>query len=908
MSSLSLQFLQEVAEALAAQYLGQYTASLNAGAASRLQRKEINDALWGTVLLSPAEVAVLDSPLLQRLRFLRQMGVAHWVYPGAVHTRFEHAIGALHQTKQLIDSLNAQARSGDEKPLISEEDAHLLRLSSLFSHVGYLAFSDSVVLELGSQSELATAVKDFAAEGGPTEFGADPSFCQLLAHYIVRSPAVKEFLLTLVKKGVLRLGGGNDEDAAEHAVDKISLTVIGRRIDESRPQLQGLVNGPFDASTLDALVRDAKFSGIPSVLDIRRLIQKLAVKSFRLEALPDWINESLVFAEEQQEQLPPIWIFGVPASSAPILNELQLAQVLVTTKIRRHPKVLATEQMLRSVVRTLSDLASAKDLLILLYSTGEDVLVSMSAVSLEASLSRNPDSPLNEDSRARLNLAAGTLAAIRERRIWVRALQFSNSVIEADSSESVGITRFYDELRHVQRGPELLAAICDEVASVLRVTGQSTVSRGELAAQINLLSLQSISAEPRIGRAIVLPPAKHPYMLRESWEGADNWVDQYLRGQPTVYVFSTPELADSVYVAIERLADRLFDAKLPSGTIEASKREGKQIRTLKQRTAVAGFWHGQAWSIRPRASVWSLGTIDKRIRDAAFKLNRVDTISVQGREPNLRDGIYRWLEQFETTNDIDCALTMLERFELVDRKKTTAAFNALFQAYPEFHDAYAVSFGDPKDGGVIQGYFAADHPQVVKVVTLDQWAREPDDRPLIFVDDCCGSGSQVCDVLAAWLERADLREDLDEKRDPQPRAVQERLLKTKIAFLFITAWDAGVDKIREQLTKLNLDAIVFPYLPEADIPFVEKALKAENPRQLNVDAFVERCNNIGREILESNKVAPEKVEKRKFGYGNKGMLLATLVNVPTQTTTLIWESGVVDGTRWEALLPRRKKT
>jgi deoxynucleoside triphosphate triphosphohydrolase SAMHD1 len=531
----------------------------------------------------------------------------------------------------------------------------------------------------------------------------------------------------------------------------------------------------------------------------------------------------------------------------------------------------------------------------------------MDAAAFEASLRRNPNIPMTGDERIRLNLAADTLAAIRERRIWVRALQLSDSVIEADLSESVGINRFYGELRHVQRGPELLAKICDEVAAVLRASSQQAIPKSVLAARINLRSLPSISAEPRVGRAIVLPPSKLPYMLRESWEGGDNWVDQYLRGQPTVYVFSTPELADAVYVAIERLADRTFKAQLPSGTTEASKRKRKLLRELKQQTTEVGFWHGQAWGIRPRASIWSVATTDKRIRDAAFKLNKVDTLSMPGREPDLRDTIYRWLEQFETTNDIDCALTMLERFELVDRNKTTAAFNALFETHPEFRDAYAVSFGDPKDGGVIQGYFAADHPQVVKVVTLDQWAREQEDRPLIFVDDCCGSGSQVCDVLAAWLERADFREDLDEKRDPQPKAVQERLLRTKIAFLFIAAWDAGVSKIRERLPELNMDAVVFPYLSEDNIPFVEGALKAEVQRQLDVDAFIARCKTIGSEILVSNNVAPEKVEERKFGYGNKGMLLATLVNVPTQTTTLIWESGVVDGTRWEALLPRRKK-
>lgn len=908
--SPSLQLLREVAETIAARYLSQYTAALSEMKADRLKGKEINDALWGTVSLSKVEVAVLDSPLLQRLRFQRMMGAAHWVYPGAVHTRFEHAIGALHQTQQLIDSLNAPAVGEDRKPLIAEQDAQLLKLSSLFSHVGCLAFSDGLVPELGALPVLSAVAKDFAAasESAPKEFGADPTFCQLLAYYIVKSAAVKALLLTLVRKQWLRNEQGSEEDAAEYAANRIALTVIGRKIEEARPQLQELVSGPFDSSTLDALVRDAKFSGIPSVLDIRRLIQKLAVESIPLQYVPDWINLSLNSDDEELQKSPNIWIFGVPPSSTSILNELQLAQLLVNTKIRRHPKVLATEQMLRSVVRTLADLASAKDLLLLLYATPEDVLISMTAEAFVSALRHDSGKPLDDEDRVRLSLAAGTLAAIRERRIWVRALQLSDSAVNADSPGEVGINRFYGELRHVQRGPLLLSAICDEIAKVLKASDETEIPRAVLAAQMGVHSLPSFSADARVGRAVVLPPSKLPYMLRDTWEGGDNWVDQYLRGQPTVYVFTSAELADATYVAIERLLDRSFDSELPAGTLEASKRDKKVIRNLKLQTAKPGFWHGHSWNIRPRTAVWSSARIHERIRQVAFKLNKVETISLEGGRSDLRHATYRWLEQFETDNDIECALTMLECFEVVDREKTTEAFTAFFKAHPSFEGAYAVSFGDPKDGGVIQGYFAADQAKVVKVVTLDQWVNEPDDRPLIFVDDCCGSGSQVCDVLAAWLERGDLREGLGEERGALSKAIQARLLKTEIAFLFITGWDIGVSKLRDRLPELNLNAIVFPHLSDPGIPFVEEALLEKGKKRSDVDAFITRCKTIGAEILASNEVLPEKVEERKFGYGNRGMLLATLVNVPTQTTTLIWESGKVDGVHWEALLPRRKKT
>src|SRR2546423_606676 len=47
-----------------------------------LEPKELNDPVWGTITLTPLEVLFLDSPLMQRLRYIKQLGVVHWVYPG----------------------------------------------------------------------------------------------------------------------------------------------------------------------------------------------------------------------------------------------------------------------------------------------------------------------------------------------------------------------------------------------------------------------------------------------------------------------------------------------------------------------------------------------------------------------------------------------------------------------------------------------------------------------------------------------------------------------------------------------------------------------------------------------------------------------------------------------------------
>ncbi len=59
------------------------------------QSEIIRDALWNNIRLDPLSFELIDTPAFQRLRYVRQLGLAFLVYPGATHSRFEHALGAV---------------------------------------------------------------------------------------------------------------------------------------------------------------------------------------------------------------------------------------------------------------------------------------------------------------------------------------------------------------------------------------------------------------------------------------------------------------------------------------------------------------------------------------------------------------------------------------------------------------------------------------------------------------------------------------------------------------------------------------------------------------------------------------------------------------------------------------------
>ena len=74
-----------------------------------MKGKIVNDPVYGFIRFPEPEILqLIDHRWFQRLRYIRQMGPAHLVYPGAVHTRFHHSLGAVHLMGKALDELRAK--------------------------------------------------------------------------------------------------------------------------------------------------------------------------------------------------------------------------------------------------------------------------------------------------------------------------------------------------------------------------------------------------------------------------------------------------------------------------------------------------------------------------------------------------------------------------------------------------------------------------------------------------------------------------------------------------------------------------------------------------------------------------------------------------------------------------------
>jgi hypothetical protein len=214
----------------------------------------VRDPLWNNIRLEPDAVTVVDTPAVQRLRYVRQLGHAFLVYPGATHTRFEHCLGAYHLARRALEHLS----HGDV--VVAPAAARAVRLAALLHDIGHYPFSHA--LEEAGLPRHETLARRHLTDGALGEalgtIGVDA-----------------ETLLSLIE------GRG---------------TV----------PLAGMVAGSLDVDKLDYLSRDAWMCGVPyGVIDVDRLLASLTIieKSGRptlalhekgLAAL-----ESLLFAKYQ---------------------------------------------------------------------------------------------------------------------------------------------------------------------------------------------------------------------------------------------------------------------------------------------------------------------------------------------------------------------------------------------------------------------------------------------------------------------------------------------------------------------------------------------------------------------------------------------------------------------------------
>ena len=189
------------------------------------KRKIINDPVYGFINI-PSDIIfdLLQHPYFQRLRRIKQLGLTHFVYPGALHTRFQHAIGALYLMTKAIDVLKSKGH------YISDEENEAVCIAILLHDIGH----------------------------GP--------FSHALEHSIIKGVSHEEISISIIRELNIIFNGKLD----------LALKIFQDKY--QRKFLHQLVSGQLDMDRLDYLRRDSFFTGVSEgVVGSDRIIKMLNI-------------------------------------------------------------------------------------------------------------------------------------------------------------------------------------------------------------------------------------------------------------------------------------------------------------------------------------------------------------------------------------------------------------------------------------------------------------------------------------------------------------------------------------------------------------------------------------------------------------------------------------------------------
>ncbi|XP_022725971.1 deoxynucleoside triphosphate triphosphohydrolase SAMHD1 homolog isoform X1 [Durio zibethinus] len=211
--------------------------------------KHIHDNVHGNIYLDPFFLHFVDTEQFQRLRDLKQLGLCHMVYPGAVHSRFEHSLGVYRLASEAVHTI--KAHQGSEIN-IEHNDIKTVKLAGLLHDVGHGPFSHLFEREFlprvlkgskWSHEEMSVKMIDYIVDAHHIEIDAE--------------------ILKNVKEMVLASSANASQKTSSEKRFLYDIVANGR-------------NGT-DVDKFDYIVRDSRACGLGCNLQFQRLMETMRV-------------------------------------------------------------------------------------------------------------------------------------------------------------------------------------------------------------------------------------------------------------------------------------------------------------------------------------------------------------------------------------------------------------------------------------------------------------------------------------------------------------------------------------------------------------------------------------------------------------------------------------------------------
>lgn len=886
--------------------------------------KVVKDNVWGMVELDRSAQLLLDCPVVQRLRRIRQLGLTYLTYPSAEHTRFSHSLGMYCVIHQLLGSIRknqAEAvRHGgkihghDHWPLSDDLSSDLLH-ASILHDIGHMPFSHATERAVTNHKEHFKV--------GPSsidEFMVLPEYslsrnlklAELLSLLVVLSPRFVGFYRAVVRP-----------DGPANSLYRVASLIAGLPPTlEERGAAELISATAIDADKIDYINRDAQACGIPVGIDFARLFLRsafLKIDRADLERLTG------------QEGLPKSsMILIVNASGVDTIEELAHARTSLYHRVYLHQVTLCAEALLERGLRGLGEKGEQQSNVLSLWSDSDDGLVQALAGSVHSDVKR-----YGEDLRVR-QLPKRSLSV--GKRLVMPRVNLTHFLTRLPSRVSAQLFKatvgpILEQLRGNSLELETAVAIeTNKLVEAVAKTRKDLLPPSDLKNSVMFLPIRDISAPHK--DCLIVENGQVMYSSDRNIADEQNDALEIFKSQ--AYFVGPPEWREFNALAAAMVLARLRSGSVTDYDFEPSSAEPDKVLRVKTITGMiveidtaarrAGVDMIQLASVRLAAAAG--GYFDECPTLYPHPLHcpkvveiarRLQGFGGEGSWQVTPAGVQTFVSQFPPRLRDDLLLA-LNRIHLLDRGVLATAMLAVLKRIAEKNPGkrLVITGFSPDSGNLTRMLFEQELKGEAERLgwlvrkDIEDALESMDDRStLVLCDDNIVSGSQASCQLRSWMgvPREKWPAEMRSEQgifDRQLRTMDQKALREKPWAIAVAVGTTEAEsRVREIAKELALDFFQGLHFHAA---LDGVSLKAERRLQ-------DYLEQVGREVLAWARLGKSFSEiseddqaacaRDALGYNGQQGLLATVFNVPVSTCSALWCPGIYRSEPWVPLMIRR---
>lgn len=872
--------------------------------------KNFYDSVWGTIEINEGEIFILDSPIMQRLRNIKQLGLADVLYSSATHTRFSHTLGVL----QTADSMTFQIKKELEKKNApsSKEVRQVIRLAAIFHDCGHMFCSHASERYFQKNREASLYEKiDKIRYIFSTNLKISLSLSELISILILNSTSMRK-LLKIVQGGLENFEFS--EYNQDELIEKIICIILGFPFTESYIPYSKVISGEIDSDKLDYLKRDSHSTGVPVAVDMSRVFQKLRVV---------FNQKDYGMVSYHDDNCSQVYKMAIAPAAINTIDQLVISRFMMFENIYYHQKTLTAEEMLRYALFDLDQ--STKGL----FDDITQILV------LTDSMVINQDfdcvlkrlGTIKVTDRDRYENACRILKNIYNRVIFKRCVAFTDRNLTTAVYKD---TEFYNRIigKKVERDKKQF--INEVIAEIDTIKEKLKGSRFYFNEKTDLLfiSTPDISAASMNSNIAIDDKMNKD---RDMEFEADSWLQSRASRKPQNFLVSYSEDRYIVYIATEVVLLKKHGL-LINDMIIYNEEDERHINAIKSYLDQKKYFDN-LFILLPEDRINTYSgqikeLIDKWSHYEIFDLNTGNGIKID--ELYLKMHLKQFMAYKDEIGDFDIFLNgylkMLSKMKILTKSDITTALKANFSKILkdemcEMNNLAVCNIGDLQDGSAQITY----HMNIVNNVMGSKWKAKAlegvltdakEGQRIVFLEDAFCSGKQILSVFETYMgvpigERQTREKHVEELSEK----LKEKLKRCKLFFSFIYYEENNAKFFYDRLKELGLSSVKIVAQQTFPMGYFKQTVDCNEQAEINI--VKKYLQKVGKQLIECKSVdesgnrkenwPDERINQSLLGYNDSQQLIAFSWNTPTYTITPLWLKSDTEEFSWIPLFPRIDK-